>query len=128
MLLLLLLLLLMLLMLLMLLFLLLHVLADTFKGRTASDVVTLRDCTILIDFPVSMAMTEMPTKKFTFRFIHPVEDRRPLIRDPIQFTMSHSFDIFIRSSTSSSCQICHDIVRRHVHRLARVFDEPKGWI
>jgi hypothetical protein len=82
-------------MLLMLLFLLLQVLSDTVQGRTASDVVTLRDCTVFLDFPVSMAMTEVPTKKFTFRCIRPVEDRRPVLRDPIQFMMSRSTSLYV---------------------------------
>ena len=48
-------------MLLMLLFLLLQVLAGTVQGRTASDIVTLRDCIVFLNFPVSMAMTDVPT-------------------------------------------------------------------
>ncbi len=50
---------------------------ETISGRTAGDLITLRDGTVFLDFPLSMAMAEVPTKKFTFRCTRPAEDRRP---------------------------------------------------
>jgi len=45
-----------------------QVLANTISGKTTGDLITLRDGTIFLDFPVLMAMAEVPTKKFTFMY------------------------------------------------------------
>ena len=82
-------------MLLMMLLLLLQVLADTVHGKSASDAITLRDNTVFLDFPVSMAMTEMPTGKFTFICTRPVEDRRPLFTGSFAVMMSRSTSLFV---------------------------------
>jgi len=38
-----------------------------------------RECSVCLDFPVIMAMTEIPTKTFTFKCFRRVEDRRPRV-------------------------------------------------
>jgi hypothetical protein len=50
---------------------------DMIHSISASDVGTIQDCTVLLDFPVSMAMSKVPTKRFTFECIRPIEARPP---------------------------------------------------
>jgi hypothetical protein len=53
--------------------------SDTIQGRAASDVGVVRDCSVFLDFPVYMAISEIPTKHFLFRCERAIEQRRPLV-------------------------------------------------
>ncbi len=44
-------------------------------GRHASDVGLIQDCTLFLSFPVTLAITEVPTKKFSFYCTRPMEAR-----------------------------------------------------
>ena len=63
--------------------------SDTVQGRAASDVGTVQDCSVFLDFPLSMAMSEVPTKRFMFKCFRPVETRRPRV-DAFNFLMAAS--------------------------------------
>ena len=41
--------------------------SDTVQGKPASDVGATQDCSIFLDYPISLAISEVPTKRFTFR-------------------------------------------------------------
>jgi len=56
-------------------------------GMPASDAGSIQYCSVLIDFPVSMAMSEVPTKRFTFKCSRPIEARPPR-QDPIVVMMA----------------------------------------
>jgi len=46
-------------------------------GMYAFDVGSIQACTAFLDFPVSMAMSEVYTKRFTFKCIRPIQARPP---------------------------------------------------
>jgi len=46
-------------------------------GRPATDVGHIQDCTVFLSFPVVLAITEVPTKRFWFSCTRPVEARPP---------------------------------------------------
>jgi hypothetical protein len=48
-------------------------------GRPATDVGHVQDCTVCLSFPVTLAITEVPTKKFSFYCTRHVEARPPPI-------------------------------------------------
>ena len=56
--------------------------SDTIQRKQASDVGSLQDRSVFIDFFVSMAMREIPTIRFTFKCTRLVENCRPR-QDPI---------------------------------------------
>ena len=45
--------------------------------RPACDVGRVQDCTVFLSFPVTLAIAEVPTKKFSFYCTRPVETRPP---------------------------------------------------
>jgi hypothetical protein len=53
----------------------------------ASDVGSIQDCSVFLDSPVSMPMSKIPTKRFTFKFSRPVE-ARPTRQDPLAVMMA----------------------------------------
>jgi len=59
----------------------------TVQGKPASDIGFLHECSVFIDFLVSLAMREVPTKRFTFKCTRPVENRLPR-QDPIVIMMA----------------------------------------
>ena len=63
--------------------------SDTVQGRPASDVGCFQDCYVFLDFPVLVAMAEVPTKRITFKCTRPIEDRRPR-RDALAVLMMKS--------------------------------------
>ena len=65
--------------------------SDTIQGRPASDVGTVQDCSVFLDFPVSMPMSEVPTKRFLFKCFRSVETRRPRV---------DAFTVLMASTTS----------------------------
>jgi len=52
-------------------------LSDNVQGRTTTDVGVVRNCSVFLDFPMLMTITEVPTKHFLFKCERPVEQRRP---------------------------------------------------
>ena len=42
--------------------------SDTDQGRPATDVGYLHDCSVFLDILVDMAMREVPTKRFSFKY------------------------------------------------------------
>jgi hypothetical protein len=48
---------------------------------------SVKDCSVFLDFTVLMAMTEIPTKRFTFKCSRPVEEQRPRV-DAIRVLMA----------------------------------------
>ena len=68
--------------------------SDTVQGRPATDVGSLQDCSVFLDFPVEMAMSEVPTKRFTFRCTRPTEAQRPR-HDPITIMMAQRSSGFV---------------------------------
>ena len=51
--------------------------SDTVQGKPASDVGSCQDCHVFLNYPISMAMSEVPTTRFTFKCSRLVEDRQP---------------------------------------------------
>jgi hypothetical protein len=81
--------------------------SDTVQGRPTSDVGSLHDCSLFLDFPVSMSMSEVPTKRFLFKCFRSVETRRP--RACGCFHCSNGVTYYcIRSSTSCPYPISYD--------------------
>ncbi len=60
---------------------------DMIHGIPASDVGSIQDCLVFLDFSVSLAMPEVPPKRFTFKCSRPIEARRPH-QDPIVVMMA----------------------------------------
>jgi hypothetical protein len=50
---------------------------DVIHDMPASDVGSIQDCSMFLDFSVSMAMSEVPTKRFNFKCSRPIEARPP---------------------------------------------------
>jgi hypothetical protein len=50
---------------------------ETVHGKPTSDVSATQDCTVFFDYPISIPMSKVPTKRFTFKCTRLVEDRRP---------------------------------------------------
>jgi hypothetical protein len=62
-------------------------LSDTVQGKSATDVGVIKDCSAFLDFPISVPLTEVPTKLFVFKCYRPVEERRPRV-DPVVILMA----------------------------------------
>jgi len=50
---------------------------ETVHGKSASYVCSPQNCSVFMDFPVSMAMSSVSTKRFNFKCSRPVEARPP---------------------------------------------------
>ncbi len=50
--------------------------SETVHGKPALDVCTTKNCSLFLDYPVSMTMTEVPTKTFTFKCTRPLKQRQ----------------------------------------------------
>ncbi len=62
-------------------------LGESLQTRLACDVGGNIDVSVFPDHIVSMVMAEVPTKRFLFKCVRPVEDRRPR-QDPIDIMMA----------------------------------------
>jgi hypothetical protein len=81
--------------------------SDTIQGRPTSDVGTLQDCSVFLDFPVSMPMSEVPTKRFLFKCLLSVCINPPCACGCFYCYNGVTFYCII-SSTSCPCPICYD--------------------
>ena len=70
--------------------------SDTVQGRAAIDVGVVRDCSVFLDYPVLMAITEVPTKHFLFKCERPVEQRRP---------RGNAFTVILESQNTGNCHL-----------------------
>ena len=50
---------------------------DTIHGKSIADVKIDKDCFAFLDFPISVPLAEVPTKRFVFKCYRPIEERRP---------------------------------------------------
>jgi hypothetical protein len=64
---------------------------------------TIQDCSLFLDYPVTLAMSEVLTKRFTFKCCRPAEDR-PIHQDQVMAMMSHrnSADLSVPPVTSNT--------------------------
>ena len=61
--------------------------SDKGIARHVHDFGSSKDCSIFLDYPVTMAMTEVPTKRFTYKCSRPIEAQHPS-QDPIVVMMA----------------------------------------
>ena len=56
-------------------------------ARHGHDPGAAKDCSIFLDYHVTFAMSEVPTKRFTFKCFRPIKQQRPHI-NPIVIMMA----------------------------------------
>jgi hypothetical protein len=101
--------------------------SDTVQGKPASDVGTIQECSVFLDFPVDIAMTKVPTKRFSFRCTRPIESQRPR-QDSIVVMMTQRSTRFVHLPppfANNSIKTARDILYNDLRKYLE--DEEVGF-